>query len=209
MKNSQRLIVLLGLLFVMQARADTPEEVGIILDAFHRAAAESKFEDYVALMSDQMVFLGTDGTERWQGQAFRDFARPYFDSGEGWTYIAGERHVTLSPDGQIAWFDEALENAKLGRCRGSGVLVKRDDQWRIAQYNLSIPVPNSLAEGLVAGIAGLENGSATRIGIAPDGDVTVDQSPVATDATETPEAEEAEGVNCRRKRHKTNRPAGC
>lgn len=199
----------MALIWVIPVKADATQEVRSALDAFHRAAAEANYDDYVALMNDEMVFLGTDGTERWQGQAFRDFAQPYFDSGQGWTYIAGERHVTLSADGRIAWFDEALENAKLGHCRGSGVLVKRADQWKIAQYNLSIPVPNSLAEGVVAGIAGLENGSATRIGIAPDGDVTVDEFPVATDPTEADETDETQGVNCRRKRHKTNRPAGC
>ena len=57
-----------------------------------------------------------------------------------------ERHVAFDRDGSTAWFDEVLENEKYGLCRGSGVLVLRDDAWRIAQYNLTFLVPNELVE---------------------------------------------------------------
>jgi hypothetical protein len=55
-----------------------------------------------------------------------------------------ERHVTLSSDGKLAWFDEALDNAGYGECRGTGVLQKRDGRWVLLQYNLTVPVPNDL-----------------------------------------------------------------
>ena len=47
---------------------------------------------------------------------------------------------------KVAWFDEALETPNLGPCRGSGVLIATQAGWKIAQYNLSIPVPNDLVD---------------------------------------------------------------
>lgn len=32
----------------------------------------------------------------------------------------------------------------LGPCRGTGVLVLDGDRWKIAQYNLSVPIPNQV-----------------------------------------------------------------
>ena len=42
-----------------------------------------------------------------------------------------------------------IDNDKLGLCRGSGVFRRMEGQWWIMQYNLSIPVPNDLAERVV------------------------------------------------------------
>ncbi len=42
----------------------------------------------------------------------------------------------------MAWFDELLDTW-MGVCRGSGVLVKNGDSWKIKQYVLSLTVPNS------------------------------------------------------------------
>ncbi len=41
----------------------------------------------------------------------------------------------------------------MGACRGSGVLVLSGGAWKIAQYNLSIPIPNDLADGVTKQIA--------------------------------------------------------
>jgi hypothetical protein len=42
-----------------------------------------------------------------------------------------------------------LNNAKYGTCRGSGVLRKIGDDWRIAHYNLSFTIPNDAAADVV------------------------------------------------------------
>jgi hypothetical protein len=126
--------------------ATSPEQV---LDAFHAAAARADYEGYFAAWTDASVFLGTDATERWVGQEFRDFAKPHFDSGRGWTYRPRARRVSISRDGRTAWFDELLDNDKYGECRGSGVLERRGDSWVILQYNLGIPMPNDAADELV------------------------------------------------------------
>ena len=54
------------------------------------------------------------------------------------------RHLSFSPDDSVAWFDEKLDTPKLGPSRGSGVLVKGGGEWKIAHYDLSVPIPNDL-----------------------------------------------------------------
>jgi ketosteroid isomerase-like protein len=147
-----------GLLLILitagiDAKADSGEQQRIdqTLDAFHQAAATGDFDTYLTLMTEDVVFLGTDGSERWQGAAFRDFAQPRFAQG-GWRYVPQSRNINLNTRGDVAWFDEALENDGLGKCRSSGLLLQQDGQWRIAQYNLSVPIPNDLVDSVVADI---------------------------------------------------------
>lgn len=122
--------------------------VSAVLDALHDCASRADGQRYFALFAPDAVFLGTDATERWSLDEFRDYARPHFAAGRGWTYTVNRRFIGIGPSGDTAWFDESLANARLGECRGSGVLVQRKGAWRIAQYNLTIPVPNELAEDL-------------------------------------------------------------
>ena len=122
--------------------AKDPEAVGSVLDALHDAASKAEGTRYFSLFTPDAVFLGTDGSERWTLAEFRKAFQPYFDSGKGWTYRSHDRHVDFTPGGDVAWFDEALDNDSYGACRGSGVLRLHEGSWRIAQYNLSIPIPN-------------------------------------------------------------------
>lgn len=123
--------------------------VSAVLDALHDAASKADGERYFALFDPAAVFFGTAPEERWTVDEFRAFADPYFDAGRGWTYRKVSRHVFLAAGGDTAWFDEELANDNYGRCRGTGVLVKVADGWRIVQYNLTIPIPNELAPELV------------------------------------------------------------
>lgn len=123
-----------------------------VLDAFHAAAARADEEAYFSLLAPNAVFLGTDASERWGKAAFRAFAHPYFADGKGWTFVPRDRHVEISSDGHVAWFDELLDSASYGECRGSGVLEHHDTGWKITQYHLTIPIPNDLAKGVVAQI---------------------------------------------------------
>ena len=127
-------------------------QIDSVLDAFHAAAASADEDGYVATLSDSVVFLGTAPRERWEGDAWRDFVHAYFTRGKGWSYTPSDRRVVVAHDGRVAWFDETVDNEHLGACRGTGVLQCEDDGWRIAQYNLTIPVPDELAPELVARI---------------------------------------------------------
>lgn len=132
-----------------QRRAEVVREAAEVLDDFHRAASKADGERYFGHFSAGAVFLGTDASERWSLAEFRAWCAPYFERGQGWTYVARERHVELAADGRTAWFDERLDNEKYGEVRGSGVLVLEGRRWRIAQYVMSFPVPNELAPELV------------------------------------------------------------
>lgn len=123
--------------------------VGATLDALHDAAKKAEFDRYFAQFTDDAVFLGTDASERWTVDQFKLYARPHFESGEGWAYAPVERHVSFSESGDVAWFDELLGGAKLGTCRGTGVLVLESGVWKVAQYELSIAVPNEVADRVV------------------------------------------------------------
>lgn len=120
-----------------------------VLDDFHKAASEANAERYFGHFAEDAIFLGTDITERWTVEEFREYAMPVFNEGRGWTYIPKVRHSYLSRDGQTAWFDEILVNERFGDTRGSGVLVLEDGVWKVAQYHLTLPVPNDLLMDIV------------------------------------------------------------
>lgn len=123
-----------------------------VLDDWHDAAAAADFERYFGHFAPQAVFIGTDATERWTLEQFREFARPHFDRGKAWSFTPVERHVTVL--GEVAWFDEKLDTPNLGPCRGSGVLVRTERGWKIAHYVLSVALPNAIVDDVVAIVAG-------------------------------------------------------
>lgn len=123
--------------------------VGVVLDAFHDAAAHADGKTYFGLLTDDAVFLGTDPGERWPRQAFEEWAQQYFERESAWTYVSVERHVVVEPGGKAAWFDEVVRNASYGDLRGTGVLRRTSEGWRIAQYNLTFVVPNGIAGEVV------------------------------------------------------------
>ena len=150
MSPLRRLVLCLPLLSVAPAHAGgVDDDVNRLLDRFHRAASGARFDEYFGLFAPDGVFIGTDAGERWTVEQFKAYAKPHFDKGCGWTYVSVERHVNVSKDGRHASFDELLDNAELGRCRGTGVLRRVGANWKIEQYHLTIPVPNELADEVV------------------------------------------------------------
>lgn len=145
--------LLLGLLMLTIATnvsANTNRDlVNQTLDALHHNASVADFDAYFNLYHDSAVFIGTDASEVWNKEAFKAYAKPHFDKGKGWTYHPRDRHVYFSPDNNVAWFDELLDNKGLGETRGTGVLIKVGRDWKLTQYHLTIPIPNALA-GAVA-----------------------------------------------------------
>jgi hypothetical protein len=141
-------------LLALPALAQAPSKpVDAVLDDWHRAAAAADEARYFSHFAANGVFMGTDATERWTAAEFRQWAKPHFDRKAAWNFTPRDRHVSFSPDGSTAWFDEMLDTPNLGVCRGSGVLVRQSGEWKIAQYNLSVPIPNSIASAVVKQIA--------------------------------------------------------
>jgi hypothetical protein len=126
--------------------------IAAALDDFHDAAAHADEERYFAHFDRDGVFLGTDATERWDVAAFRAYAHARFSKGKGWMYRVERRAIRLSDDGAVAWFDEQLLGEKAGACRGSGVFVRRDGRYLLAQYNLTFTIPNDRFEAMRAAV---------------------------------------------------------
>lgn len=143
--KSLKSFAIVVVLFFSQTLFAQNEEIKLKVDykisKWHQAAAEADLKTYQNLMTEDVVFIGTDATEYWQGQAFIDFAKPYFDRGKAWTFHKLERHIYIGKSKQTAWFDELLDT-QMGICRGSGVLVQVDGEWKIKHYVLSITIPN-------------------------------------------------------------------
>jgi hypothetical protein len=136
------------------APAQSPaERVAAVLDDWHHAASAADEARYFGHFAANGVFMGTDATERWTLSEFRIWAKPHFARGKAWDFKPRDRHIELSAGGRVAWFDEMLDTPNLGLCRGSGVLTLDQGAWKISQYNLSIPIPNSLADSIVSQIA--------------------------------------------------------
>jgi len=136
-------LVIISILFsrvTAQQEADITA-INSILDGFHNAAATADWETYFNLMSVDGIFLGTDADERWTKSEFQAYA----SNRQGWVYTTQVRHINLTPDGNSAWFDEILLSESYGTSRGTGVLIRTNDGWRISQYHLTFPIPNALA----------------------------------------------------------------
>ncbi|MDX1628558.1 MAG: nuclear transport factor 2 family protein [Fulvivirga sp.] len=135
-----------------------PAEIHETLNKWHQAAADADFEAYFAYFeNDSAIFMGTDATERWTIAEFRPWSKPYFDKGKAWSFTPVERHIYFSESGTTVWFDESLDTPNLGPSRGTGVLVKTPNGWKIAHYNLSIPIPNELVYDFVPRIDSVLN----------------------------------------------------
>jgi len=138
MKN----IVLLALLIFSQ-NTWAQEKLDVLLNGLHQDAHEGNYETYFERYTSDAVFLGTDKTERWTIQEFKEYAKPAFADGHGWTYEVVERNWEGS--GDTRWFDEILFNEKYGHCRGTGVVELINGEWKIAHYSLTLLIPNDIA----------------------------------------------------------------
>ena len=133
---------------VKQSVAKSTEQIHLLLDNWHRAAAKPNFNDYFNAIADDGIFIGTDATENWNKKGFQAFAKPYFDKGKAWSFTPLERHIFFSKDGKTAWFDELL-NTQMKICRGSGVLEKVKGDWKIKHYVLSMTIPNDNSDAVI------------------------------------------------------------
>jgi hypothetical protein len=130
--------------------------------AWHKAAAEANAKVYFGMMTEDAIYIGTDPTENWDLKAFQAFAKPYFDRGKAWNFKALERHIYFDQSGKLAWFDELL-NTQMKICRGSGVLVKIGNEWKIKHYVLSMTIPNDNTDDVVKIIAPIEDALMQKI----------------------------------------------
>lgn len=148
MKYKITLYILLITGFTLFAQNQPKETINKMINTWHEAAADANFNAYFDVMTDDAIFIGTDATENWDKKAFIAFAKPYFDKGKAWSFTTLERNIYFATDGKTAWFDELL-STQMKICRGSGILVKINNQWKIKHYVLSMTIPNDNVDEVV------------------------------------------------------------
>jgi ketosteroid isomerase-like protein len=131
-------------------------EINTAVNNWHKAAAEANFDNYFNFFTNDAVFIGTDATENWTKSEFMSYAKPFFDKGKAWSFTSLERNLYFSADGKTAWFDELL-NTQMKLCRGSGVLIKIKNAWKLKHYVLSMTVPNANSNEVISIKSSVEN----------------------------------------------------
>ena len=138
-----RVIIFIILISASACNKSNPQkEINNVLDSLHYLASVADQKKYIDLFSKNAVFFGTDIDERWPIDDFNSYVKSRFDTGKGWTYKSNSRNIFVAKDKRTAWFDEIVENKSYGEFRGTGVLVLENNEWKISQYNLLLPIPN-------------------------------------------------------------------
>jgi hypothetical protein len=123
-------------------------EIDTVMNRWHRAAAIADEDTFFGLMTENADYIGTDPSEHWKRDELRKWSEKYFARSSAWDFKPQKRSIYFTPNGQYAWFDELL-TTWMGDCRGSGVLVKTNEGWRIEQYVLSMAVLNDLTKDYI------------------------------------------------------------
>lgn len=124
------------------------KNVSKVLDDLNLYASKADFKNYFNLYAEESTFIGTDANEVWNKKEFMAYSKPHFEKGKAWTFTSLKRNITFSADGKYAWFDELLDT-QMKLCRGSGVLEKIGNQWKIRQYVLSMTIPNDVNKEII------------------------------------------------------------
>ena len=119
------------------------QDINKLINEWHLAATNADATAFFGSMTDDCIYIGTDKTERWTKPEFLAFAKKYFDQKKTWDFKPYDRDVHVTSDGDVAWFSELL-TTWMGVCRGSGIVVKTSTGWKLAQYHLSVTVPNEI-----------------------------------------------------------------
>ena len=128
--------------FAQHLDATLKQQVGAFIDEWHDDAAHARMA-YFDKIAKNGMYIGTDKTELWRKDAFKVWAKKYFEGTSAWAFKRIERNVYVGADKRTIWFDELLDTS-MGVCRASGVILKTARGFEIAHYQLSIAVPNDV-----------------------------------------------------------------
>jgi hypothetical protein len=120
------------------------KQINAFVDEWHDDAANARLA-YFDKIAPHGIYIGTDKTELWNRDQFKAWAQRFFERKSAWSFKAVKRNVYMSPDKKFIWFDELLDT-QMGPCQASGVIRKTDKGFEIEHYQLSIAVPNEVAD---------------------------------------------------------------
>lgn len=143
------IILILMVLGPFASLAQTPTEtINQFMDNWHKAAATADEEVFFGSMTEDGIYLGTDKTEKWTRDEMAEWANEYFQKESAWSFTATERDIYFSEDGKTAWLNEKLDTW-MGVCKGTAVLILKEDGWKIALYDLSVTIDNDKIENFL------------------------------------------------------------
>lgn len=131
-----------------EATLGNSDKIHKLLDSLNATAARADYTKYFSYFTPTATYNGTDATENWNKDSFMAWAKPYFDAKTTWNFKLVKRNIYFGENDNIAWFDELL-STQMKICRGSGVVVKDHNEWKIQQYVLSMTIPNSKLDEIV------------------------------------------------------------
>ena len=109
----------------------------------HKMFAETMAQD------SDMVTFGTDASERWDGwDDLQKSVKKQFDAFDILNVKRMDKKLNLSNSGEVAWFSEIvdweflIEGKKqiIKGVRYTGVMEKRENEWKIVQFHSSVGV---------------------------------------------------------------------
>lgn len=118
------------------------------VEKWHTAAAHADEETFFGMMAADGIYIGTDETEYWLRDELRSWAKSAFEKEVAWDFKTISRNIYCSDDGRTAWWDEKLDTW-MGTCRGSGVLYRTSNGWKIKHYHLAVTIPNNKIKGFI------------------------------------------------------------
>jgi hypothetical protein len=128
--------------------AEGEKQINVVMNKWHEDVIKHDLESYFEVTDDSFIFLGTDPKERWTKDEFYKFCKPYFDKKTTWSFTPLWRNVYFSEDGKTAWFEEQL-TTWMEECRGSGVLVYKNNEWKLVHYNLTVLIENEKVKSFI------------------------------------------------------------
>ncbi len=120
-----------------------------VIDRYYRALTERKIEllDDVMAHDSDMVTFGTDRDERWVGwKELREIHQRQFEAITSYEIHGDNRTVRLNAAENTSWFSETMKTHIDSRgksydleLRMTGVLEKREGEWKIVHFHRSMP----------------------------------------------------------------------
>ena len=129
--------------------------INAFVDEWHQDAARARPAYFDKIAADG-IYIGTDKTERWTREAFREWAKPAFARPTAWAFTPLHRNISFTPDRQIVWFDEQVRSS-MGILQASGVVRPTATSFEIVHYQLSIAVPNDVIPQVTGVIKAFES----------------------------------------------------
>jgi SnoaL-like domain len=126
----------------------TRNAIDTVMNRWHHAAAVADETVFFGLMTEDCEYVGTDPSEHWKRDELKKWSEKFFQRDSAWDFKPKSRVVHFTQNGQYAWFDELLDTW-MGDCRGSGILIKTSDGWKLQQYVLSMAVLNDLTKDYI------------------------------------------------------------